>query len=151
MSLLKNIFGKKPREFKSNDELVGELATKIDKEIPGHVKKVNHNIKLKNGNPKEVDIVTKKEIIEVKSGKNRGKSKSLGEQLNMIKDASKKEPIGYAPKLTKTEKDRLQGEGFNVFWNDDTLVDYIKEKNKTKSKPKVVSDKEPYSNRRKKK
>lgn len=150
MSLFKKIFGKKSREFKSNDKLVGELATKIDREIPRHVKGVNKNIKLKNGKIKEVDIITKKEIIEVKSGIKRGNSNSIGNQLRIIKKNNKKEPIGYAPKLTKTEKDKLQKEGFNIFWDDNALVNYIKHKNKTKSKPRVVSYKEPYSNRRKK-
>lgn len=140
----------KMREFKSNDKLVGELATKIDKRIPGHVKGVNVNLKMKNGNPKEVDIVTKKEIIEVKSGKNKGKSNSIGEQLRIIKEISRKEPIGYAPKLTKTEKDKLQKEGFNVFWNDDNLIDYLEKKRNKVIKRRVVSDKEHYSYRRKK-
>lgn len=146
MSLFKKIFGKKPREFKSNDELVGELANKIDKRIPGHVKGVNVKIKMKNGNPKEVDIVTKKEIIKVKSG-NKPK---IGRQLRIIKEMSKKEPIGYAPKISKTEKDNLQNEGFNVFWNDDSLVDYLEQKKNRKIKKGVVSYKEPYSYRRKK-
>lgn len=136
----------KPKEFKSNDKLVGELATKIDKRIPGHVKGVNVNLEMKNGNPKEVDIVTKKEIIEVKSGK----KPKIGNQLRKNREISRKEPIGYAPYLTKTEKSKLENEGFNVFWNDDNLIDYLEKKENKMIKRKVVSDKEHYSYRRKK-
>lgn len=110
------------------------------------MKGVNVKIKMKNGNPKEVDIVTKKEIIEVKSGD----KPKIGKQLRIIKETSKKEPIGYAPKISKTEKDNLQNEGFNVFWNDDSLVDYLEQKKNRKIKKGVVSHKEPYSYRRKK-
>ena len=136
----------KSREFTANDKLVGELATKIDKRIPGHVKGVNVNIKMKNGKPKEVDIVTRKEIIEVKSGD----KPKIGRQLRMVKEVSRKEPIGYAPKISKTEKDNLQNEGFNVFWNDESLVDYIEQKKNKEIKRGVVSHREPYSYRRKK-
>lgn len=135
----------KPKTFTSKDRFVGELATKIETKIPGHVKNVNVQLKMKNGNLKEVDIVTKKEIIEVKSG---GKPK-IGKQLRVVRDISKKEAICFAPKISKTEKDNLQKEGFNVFWNDNNLVQYLLQKNNKEIKRGVVSHKEAYSERRK--
>jgi hypothetical protein len=113
----------KSRVFTSSDSLVGDLATAIDKAIPGKVVDVNRIIKDSKGRIlTDLDIELDKIVIQVKSGGEKG----LTTQLTNTANATDKIVIGYGPDIKSSAIKGAQQEGFKVFTNQDDLLKYIR-------------------------
>ncbi len=104
------------RIFKSNDRLVGELATEIDARSPGRVVNVNRPTNLT-----ELDIELTDMTIQVKyTEKLQGAEKQL---RNTIADTGKPAVL-YNPKLKAGSK-LLRKRGFTVFTDFDELMQHL--------------------------
>lgn len=110
------------RIFTSSDPLVGDLATAIDKAIPGKVVDVNRIIKDPSGRIlTDLDIELDNIIIQVKSGGGKG----LTTQLENTAKATGKTVIGYGPDIKSSVLKGAQQKGYEVFTNLDDLLKYI--------------------------
>ena len=110
------------RIFTSSDPLVGDLATAIDKAIPGKVVDVNRIIKDPSGRILiDLDIELDNIIIQVKSGGGKG----LTTQLENTANATGKTVIGYGPDIKSSVLKGAQQKGYEVFTNLDDLLKYI--------------------------
>jgi hypothetical protein len=96
--------------------------------LPGSVRFVNEqcydeNIKQR----REIDIITKKCIIEVKSGKKvkGGQKQFLGQQK--YAGTIKKQHIVFAPNMLTTAKMVHERHGIKIARDYNTLINYIKE------------------------
>ena len=111
---------------KSNDKYVYEIFDFLEKNTPGCVILVNEKVyhkKIKK--PREVDILTKDAIIEVKSGKVRHKSSQFLDQQDLAKDHNKQH-IVYAPDITDKKYAELSSKGIIVARNKKELLERMK-------------------------
>lgn len=117
-----------PRVFASNDPMVGQTATTIDRLLPGAVKDVNVPIKNPGiGMSSDADILLKNgDVIEVKSGGGKGATTQVANQTKIIGDSG--EVIVYGPDLKPSVVKGIQGLGTKVFRNLDDLLAYIRSK-----------------------
>lgn len=74
---------------------MGELATRLDALRPGWVRDVNNNIRMHDGNLREVDIDLGDVVVQVKSENARG----LIGQMNATRATTDRIPVGYAPTI----------------------------------------------------
>jgi hypothetical protein len=87
--------GAAARTFTSPDPLVADLANEIEAAYPGHVVGVNVPLLNAAGEEKEIDILLKNAVIEVKSGRGAG----LTSQLAKAQALTDLPVIGYGPQL----------------------------------------------------
>ena len=114
------------RAEKIKDKYLYELFNEIEKNYPGEIKLINSNIYHKKiRNTREIDLVTKKFIIEVKSGKVRHKSSQLLEQANLAKDLNKKHLL-YAPDISDKKYNELKNKGIIVYRKKGDLMEEFK-------------------------
>jgi len=109
--------------IKSQDKYVQDLFMFLEKNDPGTVILVNERVyhkKIKG--TREIDIMTKNSIIEVKSGKVRHKTKQFLEQKDLAND-HKKQHIVYAPDITDKKYLELKSKGINVVRTKDELLE----------------------------
>jgi len=111
------------RVFTSNDPLVGDVATAIDNAVPGKVIDVNQIAYRADGTIlTDYDIVLDNMIIQVKSGGAKG----LTKQLIASSQSSGKIAIGYAPDIKPSVFKEATRNGYNVFTDLESLLEYIK-------------------------
>ena len=107
----------------ANDKYVKEIFTFIEANEPGNVILANEKIYHKKINgTREIDIMTKNSIIEVKSGKVRHKTKQFFEQQDLAKDY-RKSHIVYAPDITDKKYYELKSKGINVVRDKSELLE----------------------------
>lgn len=115
---------------KKGDYLVKETFLEIEKAIPNSVQLVNQNkyddIHLKT---REFDIMTKKVIIEVKSGKARKCLTQLQEQ-NKFANSKGKKYVVYAPNILDGAKRDYIRNGIVIKTKISDLINFIKENEK---------------------
>jgi len=118
------------RVDKKGDYLVKETFLEIEKAIPNSVQLVNQNkyddIHLKT---REFDIMTKKVIIEVKSGKARKCLTQLQEQ-NKFANSKGKKYVVYAPNILDGAKRDYIRNGIVIKTKISDLINFIKENEK---------------------
>ena len=73
---------------------------------------------------REIDIMTKNSIIEVKSGKVRHKTKQFLEQQDLAREHNKSH-IVYAPDITDKKFNELKSKGITVVRNKNDLLNVI--------------------------
>ena len=112
-----------PRVWTSKDPLVGELATRLDADLPGVVKGVNVRVATHYGSGREIDINLGDFIIEVKSGLAR----KLVPQLEAIQETTGRTPIAYAPNLPYGARREVLIAGFAVARNYEELMQILGE------------------------
>lgn len=71
---------------------------------------------------REIDIMTKNSIIEVKSGKVRHKTKQFLEQQDLAREHNKSH-IVYAPDITDKKFNELKSKGITVVRNKNDLLE----------------------------
>ena len=111
---------------KTKDKYLYDLFLEIEKNFPGEIKLINSCIyhkKIKK--TREIDLVTKKFIIEVKSGKVRHKSSQLTEQINLARDINKKHLL-FAPDIGDTKYKELTNKGIIVYRKKEDLMEEFK-------------------------
>ncbi|MBO5223387.1 MAG: hypothetical protein J6C23_02615 [Clostridia bacterium] len=116
------------RARNSKDPLVFEVFCAIESELPGSVQFVNE-IKFDPflGKPRELDIITKRCIIEVKSGaKPSGALKQFCGQKQYAENKGKKH-IVFAPKMPTLAKNEHRKKGIIITGNLQKLIQMIKE------------------------
>lgn len=107
---------------KSKDKYVYEIFSLLEKNEPGNVILVNDVLYHKKINStREIDIMTKSSIIEVKSGKVRHKTRQFLEQKDLAREHNK-EHIVYAPDITEKKYLELKSKGINVIRNKEELL-----------------------------
>jgi hypothetical protein len=114
--------------FTSRDPLVGEIATEINKALPGAVLDVNVPIKnrdLKLESDADIMLING-DVIEVKSGRGKGAAKQVRNQQKII--GGHGEVIVYGPNLKDAQSSMLQTDGVKVFKELDALLSYLKSK-----------------------
>jgi RHS repeat-associated protein len=112
------------RTFTSTDKYVGETANAIEKRYPGKVVDVNKKIYRADGTPlTDYDIELDNAIIQVKQGGGKG---STRQAINTATSTSK-EVIVYLPDQSPSSAvvKGLQKEGFQVFTNQNDLINYV--------------------------
>jgi len=88
-----------PHVFASPDPLVGELATSIEKAIPGQVVSINRTVYNAKGKiATDFDIELTNAVLQVKSGAGKG----LTSQLERTAAVTNKEVIGYGPNIRQS-------------------------------------------------
>ena len=105
------------------NKYVQDLFMFLEKNEFGTVILVNERVyhkKIKG--TREIDIMTKNSIIEVKSGKVRHKTKQFLEQKDLAND-HKKHHIVYAPDITDKKYLELKSKGINVVRTKDELLE----------------------------
>jgi len=112
----------------SNDPIVGETATLIEKAVPGAVKNVNVPItNSKIGMSSDADIMLKNgDVIEVKSGGGKGATTQVANQSKIIGNSG--EVIVYGPDLKPSVIMGLKNAGTRVFTKLGDLIFYIESK-----------------------
>lgn len=111
-----------PREFDSDDPLVGELATEIDSRMPGRVVDVNVKAYRDDGTTlTDFDIELTDIVIQVKSGGGKG----LVDQLLRTSTGTDKTVIAYGPNIKGTIYKNAVSNGYMVFRNEEELFDYL--------------------------
>ena len=99
---------------KTKDKYVYDLFLELEKNNPGCVIIVNEKVyhkKIKQ--PREIDLMTKDYIIEVKSGKAKHASSQFINQKNLANNLNKKH-IVYAPDITDKKYNELKQKGIDV-------------------------------------
>ena len=115
--------GAEPRTFSSSDPLVANLANKIERAYPGHVVRVNEEIRNINGQlVTDLDIVLKNAIIQVKSGH----GKHLGLQLVRTEQATGLPAIRYGPTLRGRVVIDIAKSGGLVTRDEELLIQLVK-------------------------
>lgn len=117
------------RAQNSSDALLFEIYKDIQTWRPGFVCKVNEKFSFPGLGKGEVDIETKKHIIEVKSGKARRHTKQYRKELKYA-CAVGKELIIYAPTMKYGTMVNLVRQGFRVIQNKEELETIIKKGSK---------------------
>ncbi len=112
-----------PRVWTSKDPLVGDLATRLDADLPGVLDGVNMHVPTYYGSSREIDIVLGELVIEVKSGLAR----KLLPQLEAIKVTTGRTPIAYAPHLPYAARREVLIAGFAVARDYDELMQILRE------------------------
>lgn len=115
------------RAKNSRDPLVFEVLCEIERNMPGTVQGVNE-VKFDPGlgRPRELDIVTKRCIIEVKSsGKPNGLTQFLGQKR--YADSRSKKHIVFAPNIFTAAKRSHERSGITIIKDYTMLIETIKE------------------------
>ena len=115
------------RAKNSRDPLLFEVFCAIESDVPGSVQCVNENkFDPHIGQPRELDIITKKCIIEVKSGKVSHKLFQFQSQKRYA-DTVKKKHILYAPDIHAPTKRDYEKNGIIIKCSMKELTKTIKE------------------------
>lgn len=118
------------RAKKSRDPLIFDVYLAIEQELPGSVQAVNET-KFDSflGGPRELDIITKKCIIEVKSGKKpKGLKQFLGQKT--YAESKNKKFFVFAPKILTMAKISHEKNGITIVKDFKLLIKAIKEHEK---------------------
>src|ERR1051325_10031885 len=115
------------RIFTAKGPLVGDLATLIDKEIPGSV--IYVEVEVFNGDAEThsapvggADILLVGDIvIEVKSGGGKG----LRAQMDALRAQGLK-PIAYAPDAKPSVIREVESNGYKLFRDPDALISHLR-------------------------
>lgn len=113
------------KTWTSADKYVGETANAIEVKYPGKVVDVNKKVFRADGTPlTDYDIELDNAIIQVKKGGGKGTTK----QAINTAPSTRKEVIVYLPDQNPSAAvvKWLQKEGFNVFTNQQDLLNYLK-------------------------
>ena len=115
------------RAKNSRDPLVFDVFCEIERNIPGTVQLVNEEkFDPSLGRPRELDIVTKKCIIEVKSGrKPKGLTQFLGQKT--YAESRNKKHIVFAPNIFAAAKRSHERSGITIIRDYKILIETIKE------------------------
>ena len=114
------------RAKKVKDKYLFDLFLFIENQLPGSVTLVNDRVYHKSiGSTREIDLMTKTSIIEVKSGKVRHKSSQFIAQQNLAKELNKKHVV-YAPDISDKKLVELKNKGIDVVRNKNDLLERIK-------------------------
>lgn len=119
------------RARNSRDPLLFEVFCAIESELPGIVQFVNEErFDQGLGRPRELDIITKKCIIEVKSGPkpSRALKQFLGQKR--YAESKSKKHIVFAPKMPTMAKNEHRKNGITITGNLQNLIELIKENEK---------------------
>lgn len=99
---------------KTKDKYVYDLFLELEKMKPNCVIIVNEKVYHKKiGKPREIDIMTDKFIIEVKSGKAKHRSSQFISQQDLASNLDKKH-IVYAPDISDKKYNELKQKGIIV-------------------------------------
>jgi hypothetical protein len=119
------------RAKNSKDPLIFDVFCAIESEIPGIVQFVNEErFDQGLGRSRELDIITKKCIIEVKSGPkpSRALKQFLGQKR--YAESKRKKHIVFAPKMPTMAKNEHRKNGITITGNLQNLIELIKENEK---------------------
>ena len=111
---------------KTKDKYVYDLFLELEKNNPGCVIMVNEKIyhkKIKQ--PREIDLMTKDYIIEVKSGKVKHRTSQFIDQQDLAKEHNKSH-IVYAPDITDKKYNELLNKGIDVVRTKNDLIRKVK-------------------------
>ena len=111
--------------------MVFDVFCVIESELPGSVQFVNEEkFDPGLGRPRELDIITKRCIIEVKSGSkpSRALKQFLGQKR--YAESKSKKHIVFAPKMPITAKNEHRKNGIIITGNLQNLIKLIKESEK---------------------
>lgn len=115
---------------KKNDPLVLDVFLEIERSFPGIVQAVNSIVTdVENGKKRELDIVTKSHIIEVKSGKARHSLTQFKAQ-KLLAAAKKREYLVYAPSIASGAEKSYLNQDIRIVKTIDELKRIIKESKK---------------------
>ena len=115
------------RAKNSKDPLVFDVFCAIEAELPGSVQFVNeYKFDPFLGHKREFDIITKKCIIEVKSGEVSRRLKQLKGQMNYAKSKNKHHVL-YAPGIRLATKKDYEKHGITIKTTIKDLIQQIKE------------------------
>lgn len=107
----------------SKDNYVKDIFMFLEENSPGTVILVNERVYHKKINSvREIDIMTKNSIIEVKSGKVKHRTKQFLMQQDLANNHNK-EHIVYAPDITDKKFNELKSKGINVVRNKNELLE----------------------------
>lgn len=110
---------------KTKDKYVYDLFLELEKTKPGCVIIVNEKVyhkKIKQ--PREIDLMTKDYIIEVKSGKVKHRSTQFLSQQDLSNDLGKKH-IVYAPDISDKKYNELREKGIDVVRTKKDLMERV--------------------------
>ena len=115
------------RARNSEDPLVFDVFCEIERNMPGTVQGVNEEkFDPGLGRPRELDIVTKRCIIEVKSGgKPNGLTQFLGQKS--YAESKNKKHIVFAPNIFTAAKRSHERSGITIIKDYTMLIEMIKE------------------------
>lgn len=119
------------RARNSRDPLVFDVFCAIEVELPGSVQLVNEEkFDSALGRPRELDIITRKCIIEVKSGAkpSRALTQFLGQKR--YAESRGKKHIVFAPKMPTMAKNEHRKSGIIITGDLRNLIQLIKESEK---------------------
>lgn len=119
------------RARNSRDPLVFEVFCEIESNLPGAVQFVNeYRFDPFLGTERELDIITKKCIIEVKSGKKPKKAlkQFLGQQ--QFAESIQKKHIVFSPTMPLMAKNEHRKSGITITGHMEHLIKFIKENEK---------------------
>ena len=104
-----------------------EVFDSIEKNIPNEILDVECNMNSKfTSHVRSLDIVTKKYIIEVKSGKSKGKDRQLYAQ-HLYATRINKKALVFAPNMDSNSEERYKRKGIIIFRNLNKMIKYMKE------------------------
>ena len=119
------------RAKNSRDPLVFDVFCAIEAELPGSVQFVNeYKFDPFLGSKREFDIITKKCIIEVKSGRKPKKALKQFKGQKQFAEFKKKYHIVFAPTMPTMAKNDHRENGITITGNIQTLIRFIKEHEK---------------------
>ncbi|MBR2479315.1 MAG: hypothetical protein IKB47_02800 [Clostridia bacterium] len=119
------------RAKNSRDPLVFDVFCTIESKFPGSVLFVNEEkMDCFLGGPRELDIITKKCIIEVKSGKKVRKGLRQFEGQKRYAESRGKIHIVYAPKMPQIARNTYGKMGITIVSNYTDLINMMKEHEK---------------------
>ncbi len=115
------------RAKKSRDKYVFEVYLAIENELPGEVCLVNDfRFDTTINNVRELDIVTKKCIIEIKGGTGSRNTHQLLAQKRFA-EMKKKQHVLFAPEISYRNEGRYKKHGIEIKRDIKTLIQFIKE------------------------
>lgn len=110
----------------SKDRYLLDVFLYLEKNCPNCVKMVNEKLYHKSiHKTREVDIVTKNAIIEIKSGRVRRRTTQLLRQKDLSKEYKKKHVV-YAPDITDKKCNELRNKGIDVVRTKHELLERVK-------------------------
>lgn len=116
------------RAKNSKDELVFEVFCEIEKKLPGCVQFINaQRFDPFINKPREFDIITRKSIIEVKSGKSGSKLYKQFLSQKKYAESRKKQHIVFAPNLSNMARCCFENGGIKIVKDYESLIREIKE------------------------
>ncbi|AUX35469.1 MULTISPECIES: RHS repeat-associated core domain-containing protein [Sorangium] len=112
-----------PRTFTSTDPQVGELATEIERRVPGIVEDVNIKTMRPNGLPgTDLDIaLTDGRVIQIKTGNTKGLTTQMEETA-----ARGWDPIAYAPNASRALQTQFAQRWWPLATTPENLYDIVK-------------------------